>query len=104
MSAFRVINAEAGAVRIPEIEFVQIRLQVLFAAVVIHATHAALENAKIAFDCVRRRLAARIFAVAMIDRLMRRERLAGLLVELRFVRVEVESITKCSPNSNWSGA
>ncbi len=60
----------------------------LFAAVMIHTAHPALENAEEAFDDVRRRLAARIFAVAVIDGLMRSKRFSGLFVELRLVRVE----------------
>ena len=60
----------------------------VFAAVLVNADHAALEYAKEAFDRVRCRLAARIFAVAVVDGLMLGKFLAERLVMLRFVRVE----------------
>ena len=78
MRALGIVHAKARAVRIAEIEFAQIRLQMLFSAVVVHAAHPAFEYAEKAFYGVRRRLAARIFAVAVIDRLMSGKRLAGL--------------------------
>ena len=88
MRALSVIDAKPNAVRIPEIELVQIRLQMILAAVLIDADHAALENAKEAFDGVCRGRAASIFAVAVVDGLMVGELLAKRLVVLRFVSVE----------------
>jgi hypothetical protein len=43
-SPFPIVHAEGDAVRIPEIEFAQIAVQVLLGTVLIDAFHAALEN------------------------------------------------------------
>ena len=56
-----------GAVRIPEIKFVQVALQVLFAAVVIHAAHTALEDAKEAFDGVGGDVATDVFVRGVVN-------------------------------------
>jgi hypothetical protein len=61
---------------------------VLFAAVLIHASHAALEDAKEALNCVSRRFGARIFAGTMIDGFVLGESLTRLLVPLSFVSIE----------------
>ena len=44
--AFQVINAQFGAVRVAEGEFVQVALQVLFTAVLVDAIHPSLEDAE----------------------------------------------------------
>jgi len=56
-----------------------------FATVLIDAFHAALKDAEETFDRIRRRLAARVFAVAVVDCLMIGKLLADRLVELRLV-------------------
>ena len=65
--ARRVIDAKSSAVRISEIELRQIAVKMLFAAMLIHPLHPALEDRIEAFDGVRRddlvALAAHIFIV-----------------------------------------
>ena len=58
LSAFSrvlVVHAELGAVAVAEIELRQIAVQMLFAAMLIDALHAALEDREEAFDRVRMR-------------------------------------------------
>ena len=83
-----IADAKSNAVGIAEVKLAQIRLQMLFAAMLINAFHAALEDAEKSFDGVGCRLAANIFAGTMIDSFVGGERFARLLVELRFVRIE----------------
>jgi hypothetical protein len=48
-------------------------MQLLLAAVLIDALHAAFEDREEAFDRIGGYVAARVFLVRMVDRLMRRE-------------------------------
>ena len=54
-----IVNAKRDAVGIAEIEFGQVAVQVLLAAVLIDALHAALEDREVTFDRVRGDFAAR---------------------------------------------
>jgi len=47
-----IVYAKADAVGVAESELIQIALQVLLAAMLIHTNHAALEDAEKAFDAV----------------------------------------------------
>ena len=59
----------------------------VLAAVLVDACHAALENAKEAFNGVRCCFTARIFATAVVDGFMFREFLAGRFIVLCFVGI-----------------
>ena len=52
------VNPELDAIRIAEIEFGKVAVKVLFAAVLVDANHAALEDREIAFGAVDMRLGA----------------------------------------------
>jgi hypothetical protein len=56
-----LINAKGNAVGIPEIEFAQVSVQMLFGAMLIDALHAALEDGIETFNRVRVDLAANVF-------------------------------------------
>ena len=71
-----VIYAQPNAIGIAEIKFREITVQMLFAAMLIHAFHAAFENRREALERVRVNFAATIFASAMINAAMAREVLA----------------------------
>jgi hypothetical protein len=60
----------------------------VFAAVLIDASHPAFEDTEIPLDRVCRHVATSIFAFRMIDALMFGEFLAGLLVMLRFIGMQ----------------
>jgi hypothetical protein len=48
-----VIDPKRNAIVVPEVEFAQVAMQVAFIAVLIDATHASLEQSKIALDGIR---------------------------------------------------
>ena len=50
--ALYVVNSTTNAIVIPKVEFSQVAVQVLFAAMLIDALHSALENRVVAFDRV----------------------------------------------------
>ena len=60
---FAIFDAERGAVVVAEIVFRKITMQMLLAAMLIHTTHAALEDAEIAFDRIGMDIAAHVFAM-----------------------------------------
>src|SRR6185437_6670437 len=68
--AFRVGHAKSRALVVAEIEFAEIPLQMLGADVVVSPDDAALQNRKVAFDCVGVRLAANVLADAVAYGLM----------------------------------
>lgn len=70
--AVGVLDAEGEAVVIAECELVDVALEVLLAAALIYALHAALEDAEEALDGVGRQVTADILAGSVIDRLMGR--------------------------------
>ena len=59
---------------ISEIELRKVAMQMLLRAVLIDAPHASLEDRKAAFNRVRVDGAADVFASAVIDRIVARER------------------------------
>lgn len=78
--AFRVIDLERDPVRIAEIELRQIAVQMLLAAMLVHALHAALEGREEAFDRVRMDVAPAVFLGAVVDCLVRGVLLAEALI------------------------
>src|SRR5690349_11572816 len=82
-----VIKAQLGAVVGPEIELSQITLQVLLAAMLIGADHAALKDRKEAFQRVGVDAIADIF-LAVIDRLMLALGRHDVFVDLGTVRMQ----------------
>ena len=75
-SAVGVIEPKRGTIIVAEIKFRQITVQMLLGTVLIHAAHAAFENREIAFDCIGRHVAARIFLRGVIDGFVRGKLLA----------------------------
>ena len=73
IGACRIINAKLDPVRIAEIELRNIAVQVAFAAMLINALHATLEDAIEALDGVCVDVAAPVFASAVIDEFMARK-------------------------------
>src|SRR5258708_2395877 len=67
LGAHGIVDAEFCAVRISEIELGQVTVQMLFAAMLVSASHAATEDREHAFDRVRMHGAANILAAAMVD-------------------------------------
>lgn len=55
---FPIINAELGAIGIPEIKFVEVPLQMLVGAMLVRALHAPFENREVTFDGIRGDVAA----------------------------------------------
>ena len=60
--ALGIFDAQARAVVIAEIELSEIAMQMSFAAMLVHALHAALEDREEAFDGVGMDFAANVFA------------------------------------------
>jgi len=65
-----VIDAEADAVVVAEIELREITVQMVLAAMLIDALHAALEDGEVAFDGVGVDIATDILISAVVDALM----------------------------------
>jgi len=83
--AHRVIKPELLAMVVTEVKFSGVAVQVVRTAMLIHAIHAALEDAEKAFNRVRMRRAAHVFFRAVIDALVIREVLTDLHILPRFV-------------------
>ena len=73
---------------IAEIIFRQITVQVLFGTVLVDALHSALEDRKIAFNRIRRHVAARIFLRRMIYGFVRRKLLADAEIQFAFIGLQ----------------
>ena len=67
ISALGITNAKGNPSTIPEIELGKIAVQMPFGAMLVHALHAPLEDAEIAFNRVRMSLAAPIFALVVAN-------------------------------------
>lgn len=72
VSALCVVNAQLHTVRVPEVKLVQIRLQMMFGAMMIGAGHPAFEDTEKALDGVCRSFravlfGAGVFLVTVID-------------------------------------
>jgi hypothetical protein len=73
---------------VAEIKLIEIALQVLLAAMLVHASHAALEDGEEAFNRVRVRTVANVFVPDMLHDLMRSEVLADILIELALIGMQ----------------
>ena len=62
-----VINAKLGTIAVPEIELIQVPLQMLGLAVLVGSDHAALEKTERAFDSVGLCVAAYPFVLSVVD-------------------------------------
>ncbi len=71
---------------IPEVKLSKVTVQVLLGAVLVDALHAALEDAEVAFNRVRVRFTATVFAVLVANDLMVSELATNLDVVAGFVR------------------
>lgn len=87
-SPLGIVDPKPRPAGVPEIEFVRIPLQVLFAAMLVNADHATLEDREISFDAVGRDIAPRIFASGVIYRLVFGEAFPDRDTLLRFVGME----------------
>lgn len=72
-SAGAVIDADRDTIRVAEIEFGQIAVQMVFGAMLVNALHAALEDRIVAFHGVCVDGAANIFVLGMRDEIVRGE-------------------------------
>ena len=81
----RVIEARRNAVAVAELELRQIAVQMLLAAMLLHAAHPAFEDAESAFNGVRGDVAAHVFLVIVMHRAMLRKLTAYALIHPRFV-------------------
>ncbi len=97
--AVSVVVPKRGTIVIAEIKFRQIAMQMLFAAMLIDTTHAALENCEIALDGICRYVAACVFLLGVIDGFVRRELLANLLVQLAFIGMEAALTINVAANN-----
>jgi hypothetical protein len=77
-----------GARVVPEIEFRDVAVQILFGAMLVIAPHSAFENAKEAFNRVRRHVATSVFVGRMLDRFMGRKFFAYCAVDIAFVSMQ----------------
>ena len=89
IGAVRVVVAEGDTVAVAEIELCQIALQMLLAAMLVDATHPALEDRKEAFDRIGMDAAASVLAALVVDAQVVGEFLAGGLVPARLIGEEV---------------
>lgn len=83
-----VVHVQRRAVVVTELVLRQIAVQVLLAAVLVHALHAALEDAEVALDGVRVDIAAHVFTGLVGGEVVAREVLADAGVVAGFVGVE----------------
>ena len=88
LGAGRIVVAEADAVRVAKIELGQIAVQMLLAAMLVDAFHAALEDRIEALDRVCVRLAANVLFGRMVDAIMANEAAARTIVVERFIGIE----------------
>jgi hypothetical protein len=88
-----IVDAEGGAIAVPEIELGKVAVKVLLAAMLIDAFHPAFEDGKEAFDGVGRYHTAiigfaDIFLLAVVDALVAGEALADIAVSVGFIRYQ----------------
>src|SRR3981081_1589229 len=82
---FPIVDPESNTVRIAEIEFGKVAMQMLLFAMLVDAFHAALEDRIVAANRVRGDITPDVFLDAMVHRFMARKLFANRLVELRFI-------------------
>jgi len=111
IGACSIIYAEFDAIGISEIKFTKIAMQMLLAAMLIDALHAALKDGEIAFDSVgvdhiwlsvrkcHSVCVADIFIFAMIDGGMPSEVIAELIVGRQFIGHHAGFLSDISANN-----
>lgn len=82
-----IIHTVRCPIIVAEIKFRSVTVQVLLAAVLIHALHAALEDAVEAFDRVGVNFSATVFALTVSGKVMLCELFAKVAILTRFVGV-----------------
>jgi len=88
----RIVNPVGDTVVVAELELGDVAVQVLLAAVLIDALHAALEDGEVAFDRVRVDglvVAVHVLACAVMNEIMTREVSGKLGVLRRLIRHDV---------------
>jgi hypothetical protein len=85
LSALHIVNSETDAVAIAEIELRKISVQMAFAAMLVNAFHATLEDRIEAFDSIGMDVPANVFLSAMVHALMAGEFGADLKILAGFV-------------------
>ena len=86
VDAGAIVKTASDATVVAEVELREVAMQMWLAAVLVDAEHAALEEAEGALDGVGVDVAAGVLPASVVNRLVRRETLAGLGVEATFVR------------------
>src|ERR1700685_519533 len=66
----RIFDAKPRTIVVAEIKLRDVAMQVLFAAMLVDALHAALEDAVVAFERVHVHIAVDVFALVVVDLLM----------------------------------
>jgi|SRR5882762_3841710 len=82
--ALAVIDSKRRAIVLPEVKLSEIAMQVLAFAMLIRASHAALEYGEHAFDSVRVRIATHVLACTVIY---------GLMIRKAFTEVAIKTCT-----------
>ena len=83
--AHKIIHAERGACVVTKIELREIAVQMLLAAVLINALHAALKNREVAFNRISGHVAANVFLATMIYSFVAGKFSAKLFVPSRLI-------------------
>lgn len=86
--AFVIVSAERLTVAVAEIELGHVAVEMLLGAMLVHALHAPLEDAEIAFDGVGVHVAATILTDAVAHELMLAEGADQIAVLARFIGVD----------------
>lgn len=84
-STILVLDTELAAIVPTESEFVKITLKVLFAALLVDADHATLEDTKHAFDGIGRHIVAGELLRRMMRRLVRSELGTKAILQAAFI-------------------
>ena len=83
--ALMIIDPKRYAVVVAQVELREIAVQMLALAMLVSASHAALEHREHAFNGVRTRIAAHVLACAVVYGLMVRKLLDDLAVDARAI-------------------
>ena len=80
-----IIPAQRLTMIVAEVILGKVAMQVLLAAMLIDALHAALEETEIAFDRVGRYIATGIFLDGVFDRFVGGKVLSGTMIQVAFI-------------------
>lgn len=87
--ALLIVHAKGLAIVVAEVKLVHVALQMLLAHALVNARKAALEDREVAFDRVRRDVAANVLIAAMRHGLMRRKLAVELAIRAELVRMDL---------------